>query len=397
MRTICRIPAFFLVACAAMAITACAGSGPAGPSFEVSFDPTMPRSGREEAVRVEVYLVDSCANVAIGVRPVPAVASAYVLRDGEAGAFGDPLEVGDYGLYGVAQDENCAVVAAGCAPVTITNASDTLEVTLGALAGGACPSDQACSLESGNCVDGAGGTGGSGGGGGTGGATPSPRVNAGLILLYAFDEGSGSTVADQSGALPTHDLAIADPGSVTWSAGHLTVDAATTLSTIGAATKVHARATASGELTVEAWVKPADVIQFGPARIISMSPDTQARNFMLGQEKDTYAVRFRADGQTDWDNGSPTLFTTPGSTTTALAHVVHTHRADGTEVVYIDGVANLSSTRTGGMSMWDATYRVVVANEGTNDRAWLGELHLIAVYDRALDLGEVQQNFTAGP
>jgi hypothetical protein len=380
-----------------MAITACAGSGPAGPSFEVSFDPTMPRSGREEAVRVEVYLVDSCANVAIGVRPVPAVASAYVLRDGEAGAFGDPLEVGDYGLYGVAQDENCAVVAAGCAPVTITNASDTLEVTLGALAGGACPSDRVCSLESGNCVDGAGGTGGSGGGGGTGGATPSPRVNAGLILLYAFDEGSGSTVADQSGALPTHDLAIADPGSVTWSAGHLTVDAATTLSTIGAATKVHARATASGELTVEAWVKPADVIQFGPARIISMSPDTQARNFMLGQDEDTYAVRFRADGQTDWDNGSPTLFTTPGSTTTALAHVVHTHRADGTEVVYIDGVANLSSTRTGGMSMWDATYRVVVANEGTNDRAWLGELHLIAVYDRALDLGEVQQNFTAGP
>jgi hypothetical protein len=380
-----------------MAITACAGSGPAGPSFEVSFDPTMPRSGREEAVRVEVYLVDSCANVAIGVRPVPAIASTYVLRDGEAGAFEDPLEVGDYGLYGVAQDENCAVVAAGCAPVTITNASDTLEVTLGALAGGACPSDEICSLETGNCVDGAGGTGGSGGGGGTGGATPSPRVNAGLILLYAFDEGSGSTVADQSGALPTHDLAIADPGSVTWSAGHLTVDAATTLSTIGAATKVHARATASGELTVEAWVKPADVIQFGPARIISMSPDTQARNFMLGQDEDTYAVRFRADGQTDWDNGSPTLFTTPGSTTTALAHVVHTHRADGTEVVYIDGVANLSSTRTGGMSMWDATYRVVVANEGTNDRAWLGELHLIAVYDRALDLGEVQQNFTAGP
>ena len=128
-----------------------------------------------------------------------------------------------------------------------------------------------------------------------------------------------------------------------------------------------------------------------------MSPDTQARNFMLGQDTDTYAVRFRADGQTDWDNGSPTLFTTPGSTTTALTHVVHTHRADGTEVVYIDGVANLSSTRTGGMSMWDATYRVVVANEGTNDRAWLGELHLIAVYDRALDLGEVQQNFTAGP
>jgi hypothetical protein len=53
--------------------------------------------------------------------------------------------------------------------------------------------------------------------------------------------------------------------------------------------------------------------------------------------------------------------------------------------------------RMGGLSQWDDTYRIIVANEATNDRTWLGELHLIAVYDRALDAGEVEQNFMAGP
>jgi hypothetical protein len=66
-------------------------------------------------------------------------------------------------------------------------------------------------------------------------------------------------------------------------------------------------------------------------------------------------------------------------------------------VFYIDGAENLLFTRTGATTNWDATYPLLVANERTNDRAWLGELHLVAVYDRALDAGEVEQNFTAGP
>jgi hypothetical protein len=275
---------------------------------------------------------------------------------------------------------------AGCAPVTITDAQDTLTVTLRTFEGQGCSVDRYCSVETGDCLDGAGGTGGTGG-----------RVDAGLILLYAFDEGSGSTVADQSGVLPNHDLTIADPGNVAWSVDHLEINAATALSTAGAATKLVARAQASGELTIEAWIKPADVTQGGPARIITMSTDPWVRNFMLGQETNTYAARFRADGETDWDNGSPTVFTTAGTATTALTHVVHTHGSDGAEVLYIDGVENQTFMRMGGLSQWDDAYPIIVANEGTNDRTWLGELHLIAVYDRALDAGEVEQNFTAGP
>jgi exo-beta-1,3-glucanase (GH17 family) len=66
-------------------------------------------------------------------------------------------------------------------------------------------------------------------------------------------------------------------------------------------------------------------------------------------------------------------------------------------VLYIDGVEDQTFMRIGGLAQWDDTYRIIVANEATNDRTWLGELHLIAVYDRALDAGEVEQNFMAGP
>jgi len=389
MRITHGIPVLFPMVWAAVMVTACASSGPGGPSFEVSFDPTIPKSTRDRAVRVEVYLVDSCGDVTIGTRPVPAVASTYVLRDGEEGAFGVGIPPGDYGLYAVAQDTDCAMVAAGCAPVTVVDEEDTLVVTVSVFPSEGCPIDQDCSLQTGDCVD--------GGTGGVGGAPPLMRVDDGLILLYAFDEGSGPTVADQSSVTPKLDLTIADPGNVTWSTNHITINAATALSTAGAATKVQTRAEASGELTVEAWIKPANITQNGPARIITMSPDPYLRNFMLGQDANTYAARFRADGEADWDNGSPTVFTTAGTATSALTHVVHTHRADGAEVIYIDGVEDLTFMRMGATTMWDATYRIVVANEGTNNRAWLGELHLIAVYDRALDAAEVDQNFMVGP
>jgi hypothetical protein len=384
MRITRGIPAFSYLIWATVAVIGCGGSEPAGPSFEVSFE-SMARSA--QAVRVEVYLVDSCEDVTLGTRPVPAVASAYVRRD-KAGALGE-VEPGNYGLYGVAQDADCAVVAAGCAPVTIAGAEDTVAVTLTGLQSEGCPIDLDCSLDTGECIDGTGGTGGAGG-------DPLVRVDAGLILLYAFDEGSGSTVVDQSGVAPPLDLTIADPGNVTWAADHLTINSGTTLSTAGAATKVFSAVEPKNEMTVEAWVKPASLVPVGtpPDRIISMSTSSSTRNFLLGQDAATYAVRFRTAGQ---NNGDPTVSTTPASATTLLTHVVYTHESDGKEIIYIDGVANTTFTRSGDAHTWDSSLPIVVANEVGGGREWLGELHLIAVYDRALRADQVQQNFTAGP
>jgi hypothetical protein len=50
----------------------------------------------------------------------------------------------------------------------------------------------------------------------------------------------------------------------------------------------------------------------------------------------------------------------------------------------------------GDLAGWSDDYRLILVNEHTNDRAWRGELHLIAVYSRALSAEEVSQNFAAG-
>ncbi|MGB9338741.1 MAG: right-handed parallel beta-helix repeat-containing protein, partial [Polyangiales bacterium] len=129
-----------------------AESGSAGLSVDVSFAPGVPRAARDESVRVEVYLVDSCDSVTMGERPDDTIDSMFVLRDGSAGpAIGIP-DPGNYGLYAVAQDSNCAVVGAGCDEVSIDAAPlDSYAVELGAFSGEGCFANQQCSIETGEC------------------------------------------------------------------------------------------------------------------------------------------------------------------------------------------------------------------------------------------------------
>lgn len=374
----------------------CSDTPAQGPRFEVTFDTTpQARSAREQAQRVELYLVDACSGVALGARPVPAIASTYAVRDATGASFGTSLPEGTFGLYGVAQDADCAVVAAGCTPVSIGTENDVLEVTLQGISGQGCALGQECSIMTGDCIDGGGGSGGVGGMGGAGG-NPIERVDDGLILLYDFDEGGNGTVFDRSGVSPPLDLTIADPSHVSWGADHLTIETGTTLSTSTPASRVSSEVQRTGALTVEAWIKPSTLVAVGvaPDRIISMSESSSARNFLLGHDQGTFAARFRTEGE---NNGNPTVVTTDGVATTSLAHLVFTHASDGSEVVYVDGDPDATFMRAGDPSTWDESYPIYVANEGGGGREWLGELHLIALYNRALDADEVQQNFAAGP
>ena len=105
----------------ALLAAGCGGeAGSEGLSVDVTFAPGVPRAARDEAVRVEVYLVGSCdSDPADWIEsPDDPLDSMFVLRDGSAGpAIGIP-EPGQYGLYAVAQDSNCAVVGAACDEVT---------------------------------------------------------------------------------------------------------------------------------------------------------------------------------------------------------------------------------------------------------------------------------------
>jgi hypothetical protein len=230
---------------------------------------------------------------------------------------------------------------------------------------------------------------------------PEGRVEEGLQVLYTFQEGSGATVHDVSGAGEPLDLSIADETAVSWTAGGLSIESATLVASAGAASKVINASQASHELSVEAWLIPANATQDGPARIVTLSQDAYHRNFTLGQglwcsyPPDVYDVRLRTT--TTDASGQPSLTTPAGTLSAVLSHVLYTRDAAGVARIYVDGALVMEGTRGGDLSNWASTYRLALANELSLGRPWLGELRLVAVYSRALTAAEVLQNYQAGP
>jgi hypothetical protein len=227
------------------------------------------------------------------------------------------------------------------------------------------------------------------------------RVSTGLQVLYTFAEGTGAIVHDVSGTGNPLDLTIAEPEHVRWQEGALRVHQATLIASDGAASKLIAAAQENNQLTIEAWVKPANTSQDGPARIVTLSTNANERNFTLGQGQwdslpsALYDVRLRTS--TTNENGRPSLSSTDGTLTTDLTHVVYTFDSTGQASLYLNGKEVATQQVGGTLTTWNTDYQLGLANELTADRPWLGELYLVACYHRALEPAEVLQNYDAGP
>jgi hypothetical protein len=164
--------------------------------------------------------------------------------------------------------------------------------------------------------------------------------------------------------------------------------------TTGAATKLLTALQATNQSTVELWIVPAAAVQNGPARLVSLLGTTGLSAHMLGQHGEELEswLQHTAKGS----KNRPWLSTSSRVFTTALMHVVHTY--DGAvERLYINGVERAAQTLSGTYAAWDLTALLYVGNENTLNRPWRGTMHLLAFYDRALSLADIQQNFTAGP
>ena len=232
------------------------------------------------------------------------------------------------------------------------------------------------------------------------GSGPGGRVVDGLIALYNFDEGSGSVVRDASGASGI-DLTIANPGNVTWNPGSLTIDAPTSISSNGPAGQLANFCRTTNAVTLELWVEPANLQQQGPARIFSLSNGLSERNFTLGQglwgdqPSDLLDVRLRTTATNN--DGIPSLTSPAGSLGSGISHIVYTRNAQGGVKLYINGQQVASDFRGGNLSNWDSTYKLILGNETTGDRPWLGTFHLASAFERALSPAEISQNLLAGP
>ncbi len=220
------------------------------------------------------------------------------------------------------------------------------------------------------------------------------RVRDGLVVLYGFDEQQGTVVRDVSGVGEPLDLTLANASAAKWVPGGVAILGETMIVSSEPAAKITKACAASGEITLEAWLKPANRTQDGPARIASLSLNASTRNFTLGQSATRYDMRLRTTATTQ--NGSPSLGTTEGAVTTQLTHMVYTRSASGERKLYVNGTERAAGAIGGDLSNWAGSFRFALGNEISGGRPWLGELRLVAVYDRALRPEEVRLNFEVG-
>ncbi len=220
------------------------------------------------------------------------------------------------------------------------------------------------------------------------------RSEKGLLVLYTFVRSDGDQVVDQSPNGAPLNLKIETPGSVQLRDGRLTILSSARIRSTQPATKIHQAVKRSGELSLEAWLTPADDRQTGPARIVSLSADTSRRNVTLGQEGRGLDVRLRTTATSD--NGLPSLAAGLETRPPKPLHVVYTRNASGSAALWIDGRQVASRRIEGDLASWDESYRLSLGNELTGDRPWTGQLHLVAIYGLALDESQVAANFAAG-
>lgn len=274
-------------------------------------------------------------------------------------------------------------------------------------------------------------------------ATPDqPSVNNGLQALYTFEEGSGNQVNDVSGINDTPlNLQIltdtSSPDITEWiPGGGLRIKARTLIRSIQPARRLTAACQRTNEITIIVWVKPASapnstrpLPQNGPARLVSLSKNSIERNITLGQDfpppsepdnspgvsdNNFYLTRLRTTETTD--NGllgdRPRGSRTPVQlepVTASLVPIIFTRAADGTIRLHTTNAdGNLVETETtvgGTFRNWDDDFHLMLANEQKKEdgnlqiddrRAWLGDYHLVAIYNRALSPTEVRHHIRQG-
>jgi hypothetical protein len=237
------------------------------------------------------------------------------------------------------------------------------------------------------------------------------RITDGLVALYCLDEGSGTSVRDTSSFGTPTNLTIPqghlNTGRTSWiNGGGLRIAEnlpGTEISSgLGGAAKLEAPLEATDEITIEAWVKPANITEgdrFNPAAIVTMGLGSNRPNFELYQLDDEYGGYVELtlnQGAQIPDREIPGSGLIPGK----LQHIVYTNSISaGTANIYVDDVLRFSanSYASDGLFIFDPNYPLTIGNRPQSDGHWHGDVHLVAVYNRALSATEIDQNFISGP
>lgn len=227
-------------------------------------------------------------------------------------------------------------------------------------------------------------------------ASSGGRFESDIIALYQFKTGSGNTAYDTSGIAPAANLTLT--GDVEWlgSWGLSFTNGKAQASTANSK-KIHDLITSTNEFSIEAWLTPNNVVQEGPARIISYSAGDNDRNFTLGQSQYNYDFMLKtAESNT---NGEPALSTPDADEVlqATLQHVVLTYSATQGRRMYINGkLINITDEAISPIAFWDDSFALILGKEASNNHKWQGNIRLLAIYNRALAQNHISQNYEVG-
>jgi hypothetical protein len=112
------------------------------------------------------------------------------------------------------------------------------------------------------------------------------------------------------------------------------------------------------------------------------------------QPSDLFDIRLRTTERSA--NGMPSFSSPQGSAAVAKTHIVFARNRRGLVRLYIDGIVVAESNIPGDLSTWNPRFPLLLGNETTGEYPWLGQIFLVAVYDRFLSWEEVRQNQRAG-
>jgi len=227
-------------------------------------------------------------------------------------------------------------------------------------------------------------------------ASSGGRFESDIIALYQFKTGEGNIAYDTSGISPAANLALT--GDIEWlgSWGLSFANGKAQASTANSK-KLHDLITSTGEFSVEAWLTPNNVVQEGPARIITYSAGDNDRNFMLGQTQYNYDFSLRTQNSTA--NGDPALSTPDADEVlqATLQHVVITYNATTGRRIYVNGnLIAVTDEDIAPLASWDDSFALILGKEASNQHKWQGDIRLLAIYNRALAPEYIQQNYDVG-
>lgn len=231
----------------------------------------------------------------------------------------------------------------------------------------------------------------------------SDRFDEGIIARWDFKELTGNTALDTSGVDPAIDLTLEGDAEFMSSYG-IDIPSGRAIGTEAASRKLYDRIadpyTGSQEYTLELWIANANITQDGPARIFTYSRSSGSRNFMLGQVAYQYVARNRNFSEETNNNGSPDLETydVDQDAQATLQHVVVTYDQVTGRRIYVDGrwTDDVDETAAGRLWNWGDNHQVVIGDERTGNRQWIGQMRFAAVYDQPLSAEQILQNYEAG-